>query len=61
MPTRELRKVGQEINLAAQWKLSRNFELFGGYGHFFAGEYVSRTAGSHRDADWFFLQCTFKF
>jgi len=53
--------LGQEINLAAQWKLGRNFELFGGYGHLFAGEYVSSTPGSHRDADWFFLQSTFKF
>ncbi len=55
------RDLGQELNVVAQWQVDKDLELFTGYGHFFAGEYLRKTPGSDHDADWLFLQCTYKF
>jgi hypothetical protein len=53
--------LGQEVDLLAQWQVNQNTEIFAGYSHFFPGEFVRNTSGSQDDADWFFLQATYKF
>ncbi len=55
------RDVGQEVDLLAQWQITKNLEIFAGYCHFFTGEFIQETSGSERDADWLFVQCQYRF
>lgn len=52
--------VGSEIDLNASWKITKNFILGAGYGHFFNGKYTDGTAASS-DADFAYAQVTIKF
>lgn len=54
------RTVGQEIDLLANWKVSKQVGLLAGYSHFFAGPFVD-DSGADDDADFFYLQTTLKF
>ena len=54
-------ELGQEIDLLAQWKITRNLELFAGYAYFMPGGFIHNTPGSQDDADWAFIQLTYSF
>ncbi len=51
---------GSEVDLVATWNVNKNFQLQGGYAHFFAGEYLSDT-GPSDDADFGYVQATITF
>lgn len=56
--------VGTEIDVIAGYALTRHVQLEAGYGHFFTGSYVDKSlagVGGSKDADWFYLQTSFKF
>jgi hypothetical protein len=54
--------VGSEIDLALWWNITKKFAVHGGYSHFFAGDFVSDTAGApdalngDDDADFAYVQ-----
>jgi hypothetical protein len=54
------REIGEEIDLAAAYRLGPHVQLGGGYAHFFAGHFL-RDTGAHRDIDFLyaFAQYTF--
>lgn len=55
--------VGSEIDLVATWAATRFASFQGGYGHFFAGDYVKDSLGSGRtsDADFVYVQALVNF
>jgi len=55
------RDLGREVDLLAQWQVDQNTELFAGYSHFFAGEFMQNTEANGEDADWLFVQLMYKF
>jgi len=57
------RKVGTEIDLHAKVNVGKYVKFWGGWSHFFAGEFVRKTAtiGETNDMNWFFLQMTVDF
>jgi hypothetical protein len=52
--------VGQELDLTANWKMSKNFSVQGGYCHFFSGAYVRQT-GPRADADFVYVMTNLSF
>ena len=52
--------AGSEIDVLAQWVVSKNVVLEAGYSHFFAGDYLAET-GAADDADFGYLQATISF
>ena len=52
--------AGSEIDVLAQWVVSKNVVLEAGYSHFFAGDYLADT-GAADDADFGYLQATISF
>jgi hypothetical protein len=49
-PAAHSSRVGSEVDLRVIWQKSKQFQLFGGYGYFFAGPYLeesSRGSGIH--------------
>ena len=54
------KEMGHEFDVVLKTKLKKHWELQAGYGHFWPGEFVKKRA-SGKEANWFFLQCTFKF
>jgi hypothetical protein len=57
------RKIGSEIDLHAKVNIGKHVKIWGGWSHFFAGEFVRKTAttGPKQDMNWFFLQMTVDF
>jgi hypothetical protein len=56
--------VGSEVDVIATYAPTPFLAVQGGYGHFFAGDYVKdtlRPVGGARDADWVYLQVVFTF
>jgi hypothetical protein len=56
--------AGHEIDIRATYKATEDLEIDLGYGHFFAGDYAADTApagGGGDDADFAYLQATWKF
>jgi hypothetical protein len=56
--------VGNEIDLTIGWNPVRYLKFLAGYSHFFAGDYVSDTAGGaagDNDADFGYIQATITF
>jgi hypothetical protein len=56
--------AGHEFDLKGTYKATEDLELELGYGHFFAGDYATDTApvgGGGDDADFAYLQATWKF
>ena len=52
--------VGSELDLNLTWKITKNFSLGGGCGHFFDGKYAKAT-GASSDADFAYVQATLQF
>lgn len=57
------RKVGSEIDFHVRYNVGKFVKLWGGWSHFFAEEYVRKTAtiGTDVDMNWFFVQMTVDF
>lgn len=56
--------VGAELDLTASYRIARYASVEGGYGHFFAGDYVKDSLAGHggaEDADFLYAQMTFNF
>jgi hypothetical protein len=56
--------VGAELDLTASYRIARYGSVEGGYGHFFAGDYVKDSLAGHggaRDADYLYAQMSFSF
>lgn len=53
--------LGQEVDLLAKWKVTKNLELFAGYAHFWGGSVVADTPQGRNDADWAFIQFNVQF
>lgn len=57
--------VGNELDLNLVWKVVSWGQVQGGYGHFFAGDYIRQSAAaggrSATDADWFYCQFVLTF
>ncbi len=54
--------AGSEIDLYANYAVTKWSNLQVGYGHFFTGDYIEDSVGSDAtDADWFYTQLTFSF
>ena len=58
-------ELGQEIDVTVKYKLLKNFGVVGGYGHYFAGDFIEDTSGGVGPADggmdWIYLMTTMKF
>lgn len=57
-------RVGYETDLHARINVGKFVKFWGGWSHFFAGEFVRKTAtsiGTDTDMNWFFLQMTVDF
>ena len=54
------RSLGHEIDLLLKWQLTKNLELFTGFGHFFPSRFIEKN-GPHGDANWAFMQLMFTF
>lgn len=52
--------AGSEVDVTAQWNVTKNFAIEAGYSHFFAGTYLKDT-GAHDDADFGYLQAALTF
>ncbi len=52
--------AGSEVDIMAQWNVTKNISLEAGYSHFFAGDYL-RDTGTHDDADFGYIQTTIAF
>ena len=57
------RKIGTEIDFHARYNIGKNVKFWAGWSHFFAGEFVRKTAtfGPEVDMNWFFVQMTVDF
>lgn len=56
--------VGTELDVIGGYAVTRFASVEAGYGHLFAGDYIAQSQavnGGSRDADWVYLQTTFKF
>ena len=57
--------VGTEVDAIAGYALTKFALLEGGYGHFFVGDYIQQSLANpvfgSKDADWVYVQTTFKF
>lgn len=51
--------VGHELDLIGRWTFHKHVAIEGGWGHFFAGDFVDDT-GPADDADWLYFQTTLK-
>ena len=52
--------AGSEIDLVATWNVNKHLQFQGGYGHFFAGQYL-RDTGAADDANLVYLQAKVTF
>ncbi|MBL4849275.1 MAG: alginate export family protein [Planctomycetes bacterium] len=54
--------VGAEVDLYFKWKVFKErLAFWGGYSHFFPGEYIRDTGSKTSDQSWAFLQATLSF
>ena len=53
-------ELGHEVDLLAQWTLSKNLQFFLGYAFFQPGGFVKSTRGAD-NANWGFFQVVYKF
>jgi hypothetical protein len=51
-------RLGEELDLRATWTLSRHWQLMGGYGRFFPGDFAKST-GPAAPANWYFVQSAY--
>jgi hypothetical protein len=52
--------IGSEIDLLINWQVDRHLLLYGGYSHFFAGDFIEDT-GASRDIDFAYLALVYTF
>lgn len=58
------RFIGTELDLIVTWNVTRFASIQGGYGHFFAADYLDDSlaqVGGATDADWIYLQAVVNF
>jgi len=54
--------LGQEIDLTVSYQMFKNFNVVGGYSHFWADDWIEDTgSGVDRGVDWAYLMTTVKF
>ena len=56
--------VGTELSVVGGYAVTSFAQVEAGYGHFFSGDYIAQSQavnGGARDADWVYVQTTFKF
>jgi hypothetical protein len=53
--------LGDEFDIVAKYGFSKSLAFQAGYAHFWPGDFIEQNVPSDSDADWFFLQSTFKF
>jgi Alginate export len=58
--TTTARYVGAETDLLATYNITRHIQVYGGYSHFFTGEFISKT-GKDRDSDFCYLAGQYTF
>jgi Alginate export len=54
------RYVGAETDVLATYNVTRHLLVYGGYGHFFAGEFIEKT-GPHKDTDFLYAAIQYTF
>jgi hypothetical protein len=52
--------IGSELDLLLNWQVDRHLLLYGGYSHFFAGDFIQET-GPSRDIDFAYMAVVFTF
>ncbi len=52
--------VGSEIDCLLTWQIDRHLQVFGGYSHFFSGDFIEQT-GASRDIDFAYFALTYSF
>jgi hypothetical protein len=52
--------IGSEIDVLLNWQVDRHLLLFGGYSHFFAGDFIQDT-GASRDIDFAYFALVYTF
>jgi len=52
--------IGSELDILMTWQVDRHLQIFGGYSHFFAGDFIEST-GASRDIDFVYLGLTYTF
>jgi len=52
--------VGSELDFLLNWQVDRHLLLYGGYSHFFAGDFIQDTGASH-DIDFAYMALVFTF
>jgi len=58
--TTTARYVGAETDVLATYNFTRHIQLYGGYSHFFTGEFISKT-GKDRDSDFYYAAIQYTF
>lgn len=53
--------LGDEFDLLAKYAFSKAVSFQAGFGHFWPGDFIKANVPSDSEADWFFLQSTFRF
>jgi len=54
------RYIGAEIDLLATYNFTRHLLCYGGYSHFFTGEFIRKT-GPSKDSDFFYTAMQYTF
>jgi len=52
--------IGSEIDLLLNWQIDRHLLLYGGYSHFFAGDFIQDT-GASQDIDFAYFAVVYTF
>lgn len=52
--------IGSELDLLLNWQVDRHLLLYGGYSHFFAGDFIQET-GASKDIDFAYMALVFTF
>jgi hypothetical protein len=52
--------IGSELDLLLNWQVDRHLLLYGGYSHFFAGDFIQET-GAIKDIDFAYMALVFTF
>src|SRR6185503_5232648 len=52
--------IGSEVDLLLTWQVDRHLQAYGGYSHFFAGDFIDET-GANKDIDFLYLALVYTF
>jgi hypothetical protein len=56
--------IGSEFDFLFSWQLDRHWQVYAGYSHFWAGDFIEdsgEASGAHQDIDFFYAALTFTF